>query len=292
MRVFVTGASGWIGSAVVDELLVGGHEVVGLARSDSSAAALEAKGVDVLRGDLDDPDSLRTGAMDADGVIHLANKHDFDHQEVSNAAERAAVGTIGDALAGSDRPFLFASGASGQTELDRSPHRGPDSMRGGSENLGLDYADRGVRAVAARFAATVHGTGDHGFVAALVDIAKERGVSAYIGDGANQWPAVHRSDAAGLVRVGLEHAPAGTILHAVAEEGIPTRTIAEAIGQGLGLPVESIAPDDAVDHFGWLGRFFGMGLSFSSAITQERFSWSPTGPTLLEDIATGAYFPV
>jgi nucleoside-diphosphate-sugar epimerase len=292
MRVFVTGASGWIGSAVVDELLAGGHEVIGLARSDRSEAALEAKGAGVLRGDLDDLDSLRTGAKDADGVIHLANNHDFDHQAVSNAAERAAVGTIGEALAGSDRPFVFASGAAGQTETDRSPHHGPDSMRGGSENLGLEYADQGVRAVAARFAATVHGTGDHGFVATLVGIAKERGVSAYVGDGANRWPAVHRSDAARLVRLGLETAAPGTILHAVAEEGIPTRTIAEAIGQGLGLPVESIAADDAAGHFGWIGTFFGMGLSFSSTITQERFGWTPNGPSLIEDLANGAYFPV
>jgi nucleoside-diphosphate-sugar epimerase len=272
--------------------LSGGHEVVGLARSDRSAAALESKGVGVLRGDLDDLDSLRTGAKDADGVIHLANKHDFDHPQVSNAAERAAVGTIGDALAGSDRPFLFASGAAGQTEADRSPHDGPDSMRGGSENLGLEYADRGVRVMAARFAATVHGTGDHGFVAALVGIAKERGVSAYIDDGANQWPAVHRTDAARLVRQALETATPGTILHAVAEEGIATRTIAEAIGQGLDLPVESITAEEAAGHFGWIGRFFGMGLSFSSTITQEQFGWTPTGPTLLEDIADGAYFSV
>ena len=292
MRVFVTGASGWIGSAVVDELLAGSHEVIGLARSDTSAATLEAKGVEVLRGDLDDLDSLRTGAKNADGVIHLANKHDFDHQEVSNAAERTAVGTIGDALAGSDRPFVFASGAVGLTEADRSPHHGQDSMRGGSENLGLEFADRGVRAVSARFAPTVHGARDHGFVAALVGVAKERGVSGYVGDGANRWSAVHRSDAARLVRVALETATPGTIVHAAAEEGVPTRVIAEAIGSGLGLPVESIAPDDVAAHFGWIGTFFGMDLPFSSTITQERFDWSPTGPTLIEDLANGAYFSV
>lgn len=291
MRVFVTGASGWIGSAVVDELLAVGHEVTGLARSDSSATALEAKGVGVLRGDLDDLGSLRTGAKDADAVIHLANKHDFNNQAVSNAAERAAVETIGDALAGSDRPFVFASGAAGQTEADRSPHHGPESMRGGSENLGLEYADHGVCVVAARFAATVHGTGDHGFVAALVGIAKERGVSGYVGDGANRWPAVHRSDAARLVRLGLETATPGTILHAVAEEGVPTRDIAEAIGHGLGLPVASVAAEDVAEHFGWIGNFFGMDMSFSSTITQARFGWTPSGPTLIEDLANGAYFP-
>jgi nucleoside-diphosphate-sugar epimerase len=292
MRVFVTGASGWIGSAVVDELLANDHEVIGLARSDASAIALEAKGAGVLRGDLDDLDSLRTGAKDADAVIHLANKHDFDNPAVSNAAERGAVQTISDALAGSDRPFVFASGAVGQMETDVSPHHGPDSMRGGSENLGLEYADRGVRAVSARFAPTVHGAGDHGFVASLVTIAREHGVAAYVGDGANRWPAVHRSDAARLVRLGLEQAKPGTILHAVAEDGVATRSIAEAIGQGLGLPVESIAPDDAVAHFGWLGRFFAMDAPMSSTATQAAFHWSPSGPTLLEDLAGGAYWPV
>ena len=247
----------------------------------------------MLRGDLDDLDSLRTGAKDADGVIHLANKHDFDHQAVSNAAERAAVGTIGDALAGSDRPFIFASGAAGRTEADRSPHHGPDSMRGGSENLGLEYADRGVRAVAARFAPTVHGAGDHGFVAALVGIAKERGVSGYIGDGANQWPAVHRSDAARLVRMGLETATPGTILHAVAEEGIATRDHRGSHRCRAWVCRSSRSrPRTRPRHFGWIGTFFGMDLSFSSEVTQERFGWTPTGPTLIEDLADGAYFAV
>jgi nucleoside-diphosphate-sugar epimerase len=298
MRVFVTGASGWIGSAVVDELLVAGHDVIGLARSDASAAAIVAKGAEVLRGDLDDLDSLRAGAKDADAVIHLANKHDFDNPAVSNAAERGAVQTIGDTLVGSDRPFVFASGAAGlapgraSTEADPSPHHGPDSMRGGAENLGLEYADRGVRSMSARFAPTVHGAGDHGFIAQLVGIARDRGIAGYVGEGANVWPAVHRSDAARLVRLGLEQAPAGTILHAVAEEGVPTRTIAEAIGRGLDLPVESIAPEDVAAHFGWIGAFFGMDLPVSSVVTQERFSWSPTGPTLLEDLAAGAYFSV
>ncbi|MCW2799201.1 MAG: oxidoreductase [Aeromicrobium sp.] len=298
MRVFVTGASGWIGTAVVDELLVAGHDVIGLARSDASAAAIEAKGAEVLRGDLDDLDSLRAGAKDADAVIHLANKHDFDNPAVSNAAERGAVETIGDTLVGSDRPFVIASGAAGlavgrpSTEADPSPFHGLDSMRGGTENLGLEYADRGVRSMSARFAPTVHGAGDHGFIAQLVGIARDRGIAGYVGDGANVWPAVHRSDAARLVRLGLERAPAGTILHAIAEEGIPTRTIAEAIGHGLGLPVESIAAEDAAAHFGWIGAFFGMDLPVTSAVTQERFDWSPAGPTLLEDLANGAYFPV
>jgi nucleoside-diphosphate-sugar epimerase len=298
MRVFVTGASGWIGSAVVDELLAAGHEVVGLARSDTSTAALEAKGAGVLRGDLDDLDSLHAGAKDADAVIHLANKHDFNNPAVSNKAERGAVETIGDTLVGTNRPFVVASGAAGlahgrpSIETDPSPFHGPDSMRGGSENLGLEYADRGVRSMIARFAPTVHGAGDHGFIAQLVGIARERGVAGYVGDGANVWPAVHRSDAARLVRLGLEEATPGTILHAVAEQGVPTRTIAEAIGRGLDLPIESIAPEDVPDHFGWIGAFFGMDLPVSSEVTQERFNWSPTGPTLLEDLANGAYFSV
>ena len=293
MHVFVTGASGWIGSATVDELLAHGHEVVGLARSDRSAAALEAKGARVRRGDLDDPESIRAGAADADAVIHLANKHDFEHPELSNRAERAAVTTIGGTLAGSDRPFLLASGVAvpvGRvlTEADPSPFSGPDAPRGGSENLALDYVQQGVRSVSIRFAPTVHGVGDHGFVAALVGIAQSQGVSAYPGDGANRWPAVHRSDAARLVVAALE-APAGSVLHAVAEEGVPTRDIAEAIGRLLGLPVVSVATADAAAHFGWLGSFFSLDVPASSARTRELLGWAPSGPTLLADIDAGAY---
>lgn len=300
MRVFITGASGWIGSATTDELLAHGHQVVGLARSDASAAALEAKGAQVLRGDLDDLASLRAGARDAAAVIHLANKHDFEHPEVSNKAERGAVEAIGDELAGSGRPFLLASGAalpgsgSPLVESDASPFHGPDSMRGGTENLALSYADRGIRPVALRFAPTVHGTGDHGFVSVLVATAKERGVSAYVGDGTHRWSAVHLSDAARLNRLALEAAAADgsggpSIVHAVAEEGVPTRQIAEAIGAYLELPVTSVDPDRAVDRFGWLGRFFGMDVAASSAVTRERLGWTPTGPTLVEDLAAGAY---
>ncbi len=295
MRIFITGASGWIGSAAVDELLAGGHQVVGLARSDASAAALVAKGAEVHRGDLDDPDALRAGAADAEAVLHLANKHDFVRPEVSNAAERGAVQALGEVLAGSDRPFMVASGVAGltrgrpSTEQDRSPAVGPESMRGGSENLALDFAQKGVRTLIARFSPTTHGTGDHGFVAALVGVARERGVSAYIGDGDHRWAAAHVTDTARLIRIGLEQGDTGTILHAVAEEGVPTRQIAEAIGAGLGVPVTSIAPADAGDHFGWIGRFFGLDLASSSAVTRERFGWTPTGPTLLEDLGSGAY---
>lgn len=296
MRVFITGASGWIGSAAVDELLAAGHEVVGLARSDTSAAALEAKGVHVRRGELDDLDSLRTGAADADAVIHLANKHDFAHPEVSNSAERAAIQSLGDTLVGSNRPFVVASGMAGRgarplsIETDRSPFDGPDAPRGGGENLALEYVARGVGTVIARFAPTVHGAGDYGLLAMLVDVARRTGVSGYVADGVNRWPAVHRSDAGRVVRLGLEKATPGTLLHVVAEEGVATRSIAEAIGLGLSLPVVSIAPDDALTHFGWLGGFFGRDIPASSALTRELLGWSPTGPTLAEDLASGTYF--
>ena len=296
MQVFVTGASGWIGSAVVDELLAAGHDVVGLARSDGSATSLEQKGARVRRGDLDDLDSIRAGAEEADAVIHLANKHDFDHPAVSNRAERGAVEAIGDVLAGSDRPFLLASGAAGltkgrvATEQDPSPFHGPDAPRGGSENLALEYVSRGVRTVSLRFAPTVHGAGDHGFVAALVGVARAKGVAAYVGDGANRWSAVHRGDAARLVRLGLDKAEAGAVLHAVAETGVSTRDIAEAIGRGLGVPAESVRPEDASAHFGWIGTFFAMDLPASSARTQQLLDWTPTGPTLLEDLDGGSYF--
>ncbi|OMH31249.1 SDR family oxidoreductase [Tersicoccus sp. Bi-70] len=295
MQVFVTGASGWIGSASVDELLAAGHEVTGLARSDASASSLEKKGVRVLRGDLDDLDALRRGAEAAEGVVHLANKHDWAHPRESDRAERAAVETLLAALDGSDRPFVVASGlamlAQGRlgTETDPSPAVGPASPRGGTENLALDHVEHGVRSIAARFAPTVHGTGDHGFIALIVAAARRRGVSGYVGEGTNAWAAVHRSDAARLVRLGLEQAPAGTRLHAAAEEAVSTREIAEAIGAMLDVPVVSVAPEDAVDHFGFIGRFFGLDMSASSELTRERFDWTPTGPTLLEDIAAGAY---
>jgi len=295
MRVFVTGASGWIGSATVAELLGAGHEVVGLARSDESAAAVAAQGAQVLRGDLDDLDALRRGAADADAVAHLANKHDWANPAESNRAERAAVQTLAEALVGSDRPFVLASGVAGLAqgrpgkEDDPSRAVGPDSPRGGSENLALSYVDRGVRTISVRFAPTVHGARDHGFIALITAVARRHGVSAHVGDGSAAWSAVHRSDAARLVRLGLEQAPAGSRLHAVAEEGIPTRDIAAAIGEALGVPVTSVAPEDALEHFGFIGGFFAMDLSATSTRTRELLGWTPTGPTLLEDIKDGAY---
>ena len=295
MRVFVTGASGWIGSAAVDELLAAGHDVTGLARSDASAAALQAKGVHVLRGDLDDLAAIASGAEAAEAVLHLANKHDFANPAVSNAAERAAVQTIGDVLAGTNRPFLLASGVAAlapdrpATENDPSPFHGAESPRGGSENLALEFIDRGVHTVSLRFAPTVHGAGDHGFIAIIAAVAREKGVSGYPAEGTNRWAAVHRSDAARLVALGLEKAPAGALLHAVAEDGIPVRDIAEAIGQAFDLPVRSIAPDDVQDHFGFIGTFFSMEMSATSAATRELLGWTPSGPTLVEDIEAGAY---
>ncbi|MEH3142742.1 MAG: SDR family oxidoreductase [Mycobacterium kyogaense] len=297
MHVFVTGASGWIGSAVVDELLATGHTVSGLARSDASAAALDAKGVAVARGDLDDLDLIGASARSADAVVHLANKHDWANMAATNAAERAATQTIGDALAGTGKAFLLASGLMGltdgwpATEDDPSPFHGPQAPRGGSENLLLDFAERGVRSVALRFSPTTHGTGDHGFINRLCEIARERGVSGYPADGRNRWAAVHVSDAARMVVLGLEKAPTGTRLHAVAEEGVPTTVIAEAIGAAFGLPVAAIPPDHIAEHYGWIGGFFSADMTGTSVATQRLLGWTPTGPTLVEDIAGGAYAP-
>jgi nucleoside-diphosphate-sugar epimerase len=295
MRVFVTGASGWIGSATVDELIGAGHEIVALARSDATAGSLETKGISVVRGDLDTLEVLRRGARDTEAVVHLANKHNWADPSVSNRAERAAVEAIGEALIGSDHPFVLASGAAGlaagrsAVETDRSPFDGPDSPRGGSENLALEYVDRGVRTICARFPPTVHGMGDPQFIALVAAAARRHGVSAYIANGSNVWSAVHRADAARLIRIGLEKAPPGTLLHAVGEEAVPTRAIAEAIGQALDTPTISIAPEDAVEHFGFIGSFFAMDLPASSADTQHRFDWTPRGPTLIADIEAGAY---
>lgn len=293
MRVFVTGASGWIGSAAVDELLADGHQIVGLARSDASAAALAAKGVEVLRGDLDDLEALRTGAAGADAVIHLANKHTFD--AAANSAERIAVQTIGDELAGSGRRLLIAGGMNpvpgrASTEADPSPLHGPDAPRGGAESLALSYQDKGVHPIVVRFAPTVHGDGDHGLIRMLITGARGAGFSAYVVEGANRWPAVHRSDAARLVALGINKAPAGAILHAVAEEGVSAHAIAEAIGRGLNLPATSVTPEQASTTLGWLGAFFAMDLLTSSTATQTLLGWTPTGPTLLEDLQTSSYF--
>ncbi len=295
MHVFVTGATGWIGSAVVDELLGAGHEVTGLARSDAAALALAEKGARVRRGDLDDLDGLRDGALDAQGVVHLANKHDWANPAENNRTERAAIETLAGALAGTGHPFLLAAAMAGlvrgrpAAETDVSPAVGPDSMRGGGENLALEYVAKDVRVASVRFAPSVHGTGDPGFLAAVTAAARKHGVSGYLGDGTTAWSAVHRPAAAQLIRLGLESAPAGSRLHAVAEEAVTTRAIAEAIGRALDVPVVSLAPENAVEHFGFIGRFFGLDMSASSAHTRELLGWTPSGPTLVEDIEAGAY---
>jgi nucleoside-diphosphate-sugar epimerase len=295
MHVFVTGGSGFIGRAVVAELIAAGHEVAGLARSEASAYVIADLGAAVHRGDLDDLDQIRQAAKAADGVVHLANKHDWAHPEVSNRAERAAVQTISDALAGSDRPFVLAAGLAlpglghPATERDPNPAVGPDSPRGGAENLALTYADRGVRVISARFAPTVHGEGDHGFISIVAQAARRRGASVYPGEGRNRWPAVHRTDAARLVRLGLENAPAGTILHVAAEEGVPVRQIAEALASRLDVPAKSAPAEQIADEIPFVGQFLASDIPATSKITRDLLGWQPTGPTLLEDIAAGYY---
>jgi len=306
MRVFITGASGWIGTAVVSELIGAGHQVVGLARSDASAAALTAAGAEVHRGTLDDLDSLRIGAAASDGVIHLAFKHDIafsgDFQGAADA-DRRAIETFGNSLAGSDRPFLIASGTLGLapgrvvTEKDW-PGTGwatTPLMRGAETRLKnaevtLALASRGVRSAVVRLPPTVHGRGDHGFLATLVNIAREKGVSGYIGDGSNRWPAVHRLDAAHLFRLALEKAAPGSTLQAVADEGVPIRAIAEVIGRHLALPVVAISPEDAAKHFGWLAAFLAADSPASSTLTRELVRWQPTHQGLIEDLELGHYF--
>jgi nucleoside-diphosphate-sugar epimerase len=293
MRVFVTGASGFIGSAVIPELLAGGHQVVGLARSDAAAERVNAAGAGVLRGDLDDLDALRAGAHASDGVIHLAFIHDFSNYEESVRVDERAIETLGAALEGSGRPLLIASGVLGlpggrpATEND-VPTSGPARMR--SANLTLSLADRSVRSSVVRLPPTVHDQGDHGFIATLVGVARTTGVSGYVGDGSNRWPAVHRLDAAHLFRLVLEHAQAGSVVHAVADEGVPTRAIAEVIGRRLDLQAVSIHPEDAPQHFGWIGPIFAIDAPASSVLTRERFGWKPTHAGLLEDLEQGHYF--
>jgi len=306
MRVFVTGASGWIGSAVVPELIGAGHQVVGLARSDASAAALAAAGAAVQRGALDDLESLRSAAAASDGVIHLAFKHDIafsgDFQGAADA-DRRAVETFGAALAGSDRPFVIASGTLGLTPGRVATERDGQSLdpavaalgggpatRLGTALVTLALASQGVRSSVMRLPPTVHGDGDNGFMAALVGIARDKGVSGYIGDGSNRWPAAHRLDAARLFRLALEKAAAGSTLHAVADEGVPVRAIAEVIGRHLNVPVVAISPEDAGAHFGFLAAFLGVDSPASSALTRALLEWQPTHPGLIDDLDQGHYF--
>jgi len=266
--------------------------VLGLARSDLSAHAVEAAGAQVHRGDLDNLESLRAGAESADGVIHLAFNHDFTNYAGAAETDRRAIDGLGEALAGSDRPFVVTSGLAGfalgrtMTEDDAAD---PNSPRA-SEQAALAFTSRGVRVSVLRLPPSVHGEGDHGFVPRLIDIAREKAVSGYPGTGSNRWPAVHRFDAARLFRLALESAPAGARLHAIGDEGVPVREIAGAIGRNLGLPVTSIASEAAADHFGWLGVFFSLDLPASSTVTRELLGWRPTRLGLLEDLEQGGYF--
>ncbi|MEU9332779.1 SDR family oxidoreductase [Streptomyces sp. NPDC048290] len=296
MRVFLTGATGFIGSALVPLLQEAGHSVVGLARSDRSASTLAGLGAEAHRGDLGDLDALREAAAAADGVIHTAFIHDFSDYAAASLTDLRAIEAIGAALAGSDRPFVVTSGTAGltpgtvATEDTPADPAVPGALRAPSEQAALALAERGVRASVVRLPPSVHGPGDKGFVPTLIRIAREKGASAYLGDGGNRWPAVHRLDAARLFRLALEEAPAGARLHGVADEGVPFRGIAAAIGRGLGVPVESLAADRALDHFGWLGTFALSDVPASSALTRERLGWRPQEPGLEDDLDEGFYF--
>ncbi|WP_437813550.1 SDR family oxidoreductase [Sorangium sp. So ce1078] len=292
MRVFITGATGFIGSAVVEELIGAGHQVIGLARSDAGAKQLTAAGAGVQRGSLEDLDSLKRGAAESEGVIHLAFHHDFTDFAASCAKDRAAIETLGGVLAGSNRPLVVSSGVLGLaqgrpgTEEDVPAHAFPRK----SEETGLSFASKGVRASVIRLSPSVHGDGDHGFVPQLINDARARGFASYIGDGKNRWPAVHRLDAARLYRLALEKGTAGGRYHGVAEEGVPIRDIAEIIGKRLCVPAVSKSAEEVVGALGLIGQVLAMDAPSSSKLTQERLGWRPTQPGLIADLERGTYF--
>jgi nucleoside-diphosphate-sugar epimerase len=292
MKIFVTGASGFIGSAVTAELIGAGHHVIGLARSDSSAAAVAGAGAEVYRGSLDDPDSLREAAANADGAIHLAYRHDFDDFAAGAELDRRAIEVLGDSLAGSDRPLVVAGGilwlSPGVTLTE--DQAAPAELPRFSEAAVLGLTSRGVRTAVVRLPPSVHGEGDHGFVPTLIGVAREKGVAAYVGNGANRWPAVHRRDAARAFRLAVESAPAGSILQAVDDEGVPAREIAETIGKHLDVPTTTVTLAEAYDHFGWIGPLFSVDAPATSTLTQQRLGWAPTQAGLLADLDAGHYF--
>jgi nucleoside-diphosphate-sugar epimerase len=299
MRVFVTGASGWIGSAVVPELLDAGHQVTGLARSDASAEALRAAGVTVVRGDLEDLDLLRETAAASEAVVHLAFRHDIAFTgRFAEAVEsdRAAIAALGEGLP-EGGALTIASGVLGLAVDGRpaleSDRPAPESLAGGrqaSADAALALAERGVRSSVVRLSPTVHGEGDAGFVPTLIAVARQQRLAGYPGDGSARWTGVARSDAARLFRLAIEVAPAGSVLHGVADEAIPVREIAEVIGRHLDVPVGSVPADRVGEHFGFLGMFLGMDSPASNAITREVTGWEPTGPGLIEDLEKGHYF--
>jgi nucleoside-diphosphate-sugar epimerase len=292
MKVFVTGATGFVGSAVVTELLGAGHEVVGLARSDAGAEALNTAGAKAHRGDLEDLDSLEKGAAEADGVLHLGFIHDFKRYAQCCAVDERAIQALGRGLEGTDKPLIVTSGlvlasqSAEPTEADNPP---PDFMRK-SEAAAKALAERGVRASVVRLPPSTHGAGDAGFVPMLIDIARKTGSSAYIGDGSNRWSATHRNDAARVFRLALERDAEGGPIHAVAEESIAFKDIADAIGRGLGVPVVSKSKDEAAAHFDWFALFAGMTLAASSARTRKLLDWTPAGPGLIADMEKAGYF--
>ncbi|MYM65766.1 NAD-dependent epimerase/dehydratase family protein [Pseudoduganella sp. FT55W] len=298
MRVFVTGATGFVGSAVIEELWAAGHEVLGLARTDDGAALLASRGVDVHRGELSDVESMAAGARKCDGVIHTAFIHDFRDFNAAGETDRLAIEAMGEALAGTGKPLIITSASAhlrpGHIGIE---HDMPDPQakarhRVASEESTLALAARGVRSAVLRLPPSVHGEGDYGFVPRLIGIARDKGVAAYIGDGENRWPAVHRLDAARLYRLALELGAPGGRYHAIDDQAIPTREIAEAIGKGLNLPVVSISAEEAAEHFGFLSRFFGTDCPCSSALTQQQLGWKPQGLGLIEDLALPHYFQV
>jgi nucleoside-diphosphate-sugar epimerase len=287
MRVFVTGATGFIGSAVVSELLANGHQVLGLTRTEEGAAALAVAGAEPVHGSLEDLDSLRRGASAADGVIHTAFIHDFSKFEENCEIDRRAIEALGDALAGSNRALIVSSGLPVPTEDDVPP---PGPLPRVSEQTALSLIERGVRAMVMRLP-QVHDRDKQGLVSYLIALAREKGISAYVGTGLNRWPAVHRLDAAPLYRLALEKGSAGARYHAVAEEGVSLREIAEAIGRGLKIPVVAKSPEEAPGHFGWMGLFAGMDLTASSALTQQRLGWHPTDkPGMIADLDHASAF--
>jgi nucleoside-diphosphate-sugar epimerase len=293
MRIFVTGATGFIGSAMVPELIKAGHQVLGLTRSEAGAQSLIAAGAEVHRGDLEDLESLRRGAELSDGVIHLAFNHDFSKFVANCEADRHAIEALGSALAGSDRPLVITSGTGmastpGRTSTEEDAPNTP-VPRVASEEAAASVAARGVRVMLMRLP-QVHDTVKQGLITYLIAVAREKGVSAYVGDGLNRWPAVQLLDAAHLYRLALEKGSAGARYHAVAEEGVPLREIAEAIGRGLKVPVVAKSPEGAGEHFGWLAAFVGFDIPASSALTQKRLGWRPTGPGLMSDLDHTQYF--